>query len=273
MHTGGGTDGSTVGATVGVATALDDLKSRGSALLVVGTVPEDVYNRVSACLLGGDADADRRRLVVERGSGSEIRFDRIDRWTPEWTRILSVDVAARSSAADASGAAGDGDRFGPGASPGYPSPTASPTPTSDSTSFDAYGGDPTPDDATVTVEGSIVDLGVEIGTAIREFDAVAGDLDPGELRVAFDCVAALLSEYDRRTVFRFLHVLANDVRSVEGMGHVRVPEPIDSEVVRLFAPLFDAIVELRLDGREPQQRWHLRDADLTSEWLPVDDGR
>ncbi|MFD1599684.1 DUF7504 family protein [Halobellus rarus] len=273
MHTGGGTDGNTVGATVGVATALDDLKSRGSALLVVGTVPEDVYTRVSACLLGGNGDADRRRLVVERGSGSDVRFDQIDRWTPEWTRILSVDLAARNSTADASGATGASDRLGPDGSSGLASPTAPPSPTSDSTSFDAYGGDRTRDDATVTVEGSIVDLGVEIGTAIREFDAVAGDLDPAELRVAFDCVAPLLSEYDRQTVFRFLHLLANDVRSVGGMGHVRVPEPFDSEIVRLFAPLFDAVVELRLDGREPQQRWHLRDAGLTSEWLPIDDGR
>jgi hypothetical protein len=256
---------------VGVATALDDLKSRGSALLVVGAVPEDVYNRISACLLGGSSEMDRRRLVIEQGPSSETRFDRIDRWTPEWTRILSFDVAARRSTTDVSGATGAGDRFGPDGSSGYPSPTAPPTPTSDSASFDAYGGVRTPDDVTVTVEGSITDLGVAIGTAIREFDAVAGDLDPAELRVAFDCVATLLSEYDRQTVFRFLHLLANDVRTVEGMGHVRVPESLDSEIVRLLAPLFDAVVELRLDGREPQQRWHFRDADLTSEWLPIDD--
>jgi len=268
MHTGGGTGETKVGATVSVAAALDDLKSRGSALLIVGSVPQDVYARVSACLLGESGGADRRRLVVERGASSDIRVDQIDRWTPEWTRILSFDVAARGATTDAPGATATGNQLGPG---GPDEPTALSSHFGpDSTSLDSYSGDPTPEDVTVTVGGSIIDLGAEIGTAIREFDAVAGGLEPSELRVAFDCVVPLLSEYDRQTVFRFLHLLANDVRTVDGMGHVRVPERLDSEIVRLLEPLFDAVVELRLHGGEPQQRWHLRDADTASEWLPVD---
>ncbi|MFD1684951.1 DUF7504 family protein [Halobellus litoreus] len=269
MHAGGGTDEATVGATVGVATALDDLKSRGSALLIVGSVPQDVYGRVSACLLGENGDEDRRRLVVKRGPEADSRFDRIESWTPEWTRIFSYDVDARS-ATDAAGATGAGSSFDPDGPDAPSSPTAPSPIESDAGPFDAYSRRQGPEDVTVTIRGSIAELGVEIGTAIREFDAVAGGLDPAELRVALDCVAPLLSEYDRRTVFRFLHVLANDIRSVGGMGHVRVPEPLESEIVRLLAPLFDAVVELRLDGREPQQRWHLRDADLSSEWLPIE---
>ncbi|WP_336022534.1 DUF7504 family protein [Halobellus salinisoli] len=268
MRTGGRPEETTVGATVGVATALDELKSRGSALLVVGSVPEEVYARVSACLLGGDCTADRRRLVVEDATTPEARYASVDRWTPEWTRILQCNVATRGSTAAASG----GVEFSPG-QPG--SDRSRPTPRSSrfstdrpSRSTDTESG--SRQGATTTVNGSITELGVEIGGAIQQFDSVAGGLDPAELRVGFDCVDTLLAEYDERTVFRFLHLLANDVRTVNGMAHVRFPKPFEAESTRLFAPLFDAVIELRLNGSEPQQRWHFRDADVVSEWLPVD---
>ena len=54
------------------------------------------------------------------------------------------------------------------------------------------------------------------------------------------------------------------------MGHVRLSRPLGAESVRLLAPLFDAIIELRLDGTEAVHRWHFRDAEVTSEWLPID---
>ncbi|MFD1633816.1 hypothetical protein ACFSBJ_08730 [Haloplanus ruber] len=44
---------------------------------------------------------------------------------------------------------------------------------------------------------------------------------------------------------------------------------MSAEVVRLFQPLFDATVELRVDGGDLDQRWHFRDRNLTSDWLPV----
>jgi hypothetical protein len=51
------------------------------------------------------------------------------------------------------------------------------------------------------------------------------------------------------------------------MAHFWLPRELDDEAVRVLEPLFDAVVELRLDGTELQQRWHFRDVDLTSEWL------
>jgi len=256
MTRGGGVDDAVVGATVGVATALDELKSRGSALLVVGTVPESLYARLSARLLGEGPD--RRRLIVEHRRSPERRLDPVDRWTPEWTRVFRCRIVPHRSAAAADATDPDGPPQA-GRTPAADSPAAV-----DPSEEAGYGS------VVETVDGSIADVGAAAGDAVAWFDDVAGGLDPAELRVAFDCVVPLFSEYPDRTVFRFLHLLTHQVRSVGGMGHVRLSRPLDSETVRLLAPLFDAVVELRLDGTEALHRWHLRDGDITSEWLPVD---
>jgi hypothetical protein len=257
MTGGGGVDETAVGATVGVATALEELKSRGSALLVVGTVPESAYTRLSARLLG--AGSDRRRLVVEHRRSPERRFDPVSRWTPEWTRVFRCRIAPRRSTAAADAPEARETPRSAGQTPGT-DPDAATDPSDDG----GYAA------VAETVDGSVADLGTAVGGAIEWFDDVAGGLDPAELRVGFDCVVPLLSEYPQQTVFRLFHLLAYQIRSVSGMGHVRLSRPLDAESVRLLAPLFDAIVELRLDGTEAVHRWHFRDADVTSEWLPVD---
>ena len=243
----GGVDDGTVGTTVGVTTALDELRSRGATLLVVGSVPESVYARLSATMLGEHPD--RRRLIVERPEPLEARLDAVSRWMPEWTRVFRCRIASRRSTA--AGVQGDG--------PGRSSPGL------DDSAGDGGGYE----SVATTVDGSIADLGVAVGSTIGWFDAVAGGLDPAELRVAFDCVVPLLSRYSQPTVFRFLHLLTHQVRSVDGMCHVRLSRPLDAEATRLLAPLFDVTVELRLDGTAASQRWHFRDADVSSEWLPI----
>lgn len=252
-----GVDDGSVGTTVGVTTALDELNSRGATLLVVGSVPESIYARLSASMLGEGAD--RRRLIVERLQAPGSRLDAVDRWTPEWTRVFRCRMASRRSAV-----AGTPDTTADDPSPG---------PTGDSIGGDAVtdtGDEGGYDAVTDTVDGSIADLGVAVGSTIGWFDAVAGGLDPTELRMAFDCVGPLVSAYPRATVFRFLHLLTNQIRSVDGLGHVRLSRPLDAEVTRLLAPLFDVTVELSLDGGEACHRWHFRDADVSSEWLPIE---
>ena len=256
MRRGGGVDEAGVGTTVGVATALDELKSRGSALLIVGTVPESIYARLSAQLLGEGPD--RRRLIVERRRSPERRLESIDRWTPEWTRVFECQITPRRSTAadntDVSGGCQRTDR----------------APETNSATAPSLPDDERPGSVAETVDGSVVDLGTAVGDAIVWLDDVAGGLDPAELRVAFDCVGPLLSEYPQQAVFRFLHLLTYQIRAVNGTGHVRLSRPLDSDPVRVLAPLFDAVVELRLDGTEAVHRWHFRDAAVTSEWLPVD---
>ncbi|WP_424020091.1 DUF7504 family protein [Haloplanus ruber] len=79
----------------------------------------------------------------------------------------------------------------------------------------------------------------------------------------------MLTTYGRETAFRLVHAVVAQSRSAAGLTHVRLPRDVSAEVVRLFQPLFDATVELRVDGGDLDQRWHFRDRNLTSDWLPV----
>lgn len=253
MVQGGETGPVRSGGATEFARALDELKGRGSTLLVVGSVPEEMYARMSAKMLGDGDASNRRRLVVTPAGASrrDTRLEGVSRRTPEWARIIEYETRARSSAAAVKS--------------GTSAVSSPASPTNDDGDADAGVRDPLAN----VVDGEITELGAEIAKTIAQFDGIASGLAPAELRVAFDCLPSLLSEYDRRTVFRFLHVLGNNVRSVGGMGHFWLPQDRETEVVRLLEPLFDATVELRLDGHELAQRWHFRDAEISSEWLSV----
>jgi hypothetical protein len=230
---------------VSFAHALATLKEQGSALLVVGSVPEEMYATASARMLGDpSADPPRRRLVVTPCSNGESATRRLRDTGPlsaEYARLITRGERARSAAAGS--AVGDGRAFDERAPRSH------------------------------VIDGAIRDLGVTIDEVVTEFDLFAGGLEPAEFRMAFDCLPTLLSNHDRETAFRFLHATLALSRSVSGLVHFRLPRAVDSEVVGLFQPLFDATVELRVDGSRLDQRWHFRDRDLTSEWLCIDDGR
>ncbi|MFC6988480.1 hypothetical protein ACFQJD_06715 [Haloplanus sp. GCM10025708] len=236
MSSGGGM-GTDDDRAVSFAHALATLKEQGSALLVVGTVPEEMYDSASTQMLGDpDADDPRRRLVVTTRSERQSAHDKLRSTgplTPDFARLVTRNSPARSAAAT----------------------TASGTKTLPKTDV---------------VEGSVADLGTTISNVLEEFDLFADGLDPAELRVAFDCLSTLLTEYDRETVFRFVHVLTTQIRRIGGLAHFRLPRDPSSELVRLFSPLFDATIHLRLDGTQLKQQWHFRDRDLVSDWLPLE---
>lgn len=257
MVQGGETDAVRSDGATSFACALEELKRRGSTLLVVGSVPEEVYARMSAKMLGDGDASPRRRLLVTPVSGAshrDVRLEGVSRRTPEWTRIVEYESHARHAAVAEGG--------GAVSSPDGPMGLDAAAPDGDEGTV-TDGRDPLAE----VVDGEIPELGAEIAKTIDQFDGIASGLSPAELRVAFDCLPTLLSEYDRETVFRFVHVLGNNVRSVGGMAHFWLPQDRSAETVRLFEPLFDATVELRLDGHELAQRWHFRDSDISSKWL------
>jgi hypothetical protein len=122
------------------------------------------------------------------------------------------------------------------------------------------------DVATTHVDGSIGELGAAVVESVEAFDTAAGGLDPAQLRVAFDCVPSLVDRYDEETLFRFLALLTSHVRMESGMIHVWLPQPRSARQVRLFEPLFDAVVELKVNDTLTQ-RWEFRDSDVTSDWF------
>lgn len=231
-------------AAVSFAHALAELKERGSTLLVVGTVPEEMYATASRQMLGDpDAERSRRRVVVAPHADREGAVERL-RSTgpiePEYARLIACGDAARGTSA---------------ASP--PEAGSVPAPDSPALPKEHLVGD------------SLSDLGVAISDTIEQFDAAARGLEPAELRLAFDCLPTLLSRHDTESVFRFLHILSTEIRSVDGIAHVRLPRERSAETVRTLMPLFDAVVELAIDDTL-KQRWDFRDRQLVSDWLPVE---
>jgi len=218
---------------------LRELKRTGSSLLVVGNVPESAATDVCHSMLGDETATDRRRLFVSTDRDLPRIEDRLstasDRLDPETTTLVSWTAASRSAAAAS-----------PGESPQAP--------------WDAL--DP------VRVESDQLSaLGIAIAREIDALEAAADGLSPSELRICFDSLVPLSSSCEEAALFRFLHVLIGRIRAASAMAHFHFPVAYDSTHVRKLAPLFDAVVELRIADGRPQQRWHLRDEGLRSGWL------
>lgn len=215
---------------------LSALKREGSALLVVGNVPDEVHTTACRRMLG-DSPKPRRRLFVETDA---ICADAVDR-LPAHGAHPPAETARRitnpSYARSASAAAGEASE------------------------------PPIPE---TTVESrTLSDLGASIAREIEALEEASGGFDPAEFRLCFDSLAPLVDEHDDELVFRFLHALSGLVREVDGQAHVHLPLDPESPLVRTIEPLFDAVVELGIECGRPRQRWHLRDAGLSSEWLPL----
>ncbi|UVE49452.1 hypothetical protein KU306_11020 [Haloferax larsenii] len=235
MASGGNTETTIADKKSEFQLGLEALKQRGSALLVVGSVPTELYARASKQMLGAPDESRRRLLVLNSTTSVENRLDPSIERSTECTRTIRYTALARGTAA---------------ATPHEPSLIS--------------------DSCERRVTGEMGQLGAEITTDITEFDRLANGLDPAELRVAFDCLPTLLEEYDKEHVFRFLHVLTTHVRSRKGMIHVWSPGERDDVVNRTLEPLFDAVVELTVDGTEAKQRWHLNTVDVSSGWFVLE---
>ncbi|WP_423745041.1 hypothetical protein V5735_03155 (plasmid) [Haladaptatus sp. SPP-AMP-3] len=211
---------------------LAELKRRGSGLLVVGAEPP--MQRACERFLG-DATATPRRRVFVRTDGNFVRPDgechHTHAGTHEDAKVIKQAADTRSTAA----ASNVSNRA----------------------------------NTTVLRTQNLAPLGIEISGAIDEFERECGPLAPGELRVCFDSLTPIIEEHDRESVFRFLHVLIGRIKTVNGMGHFHLPAEMDSTIVRTLLPVFDAAVEIRMNGGNAEQRWHLVERDVTTEWLSL----
>lgn len=115
---------------------------------------------------------------------------------------------------------------------------------------------------------SLETLGSEIIDSIADLDDDADGLGPSQLRVCVDSLVTLFRDHDAERVFRLLHITTSGVDHVNGMGHYHLTLDRDHEAVSLLEPLFDAVVELRSDDGDHEQRWHLRDQG-TTDWISI----
>lgn len=216
---------------------LSTLKQQGSALLVVGAVPDSVHTDACRQMLGDSSNRPRRRLFVETDAvcdAAATRFSLEDPF-PVTNTAHRITHPAYARGVDVA------------------SPGAARIPT------------------TRLEDTDLGSLGATISETIAEFDDLADSLDPAELRLCFDSLTPMVEGHDPDVAFRFLHLLTARVREVRGQAHFHLPVDHDDPIVDLLAPLFDAVVELSVEDGAGRQRWHFREDDVTTEWLAFDD--
>jgi hypothetical protein len=231
---------------------LADLKRNGCNILLVGTDALD-----SACqrLLGESSAGPRYRLFVTTDTGPPTAQARLAsvQSGPYSDAAAVVDWKADVRGGTATDRGGGGNRDDLGSRDG-------------AGLRDSSG----PEFRQLSVgSATLRDLGTAVEETIEEFETEADGLSPAELRLCFDSIIPLIADHEGRDVRRFLLGLTETVERFDGMAHYHLPSDYDSEAVGDLEALFDAIVEVRHADGEIEQRWHLQDPDLTTDWVPL----
>lgn len=215
------------------AEALGQLKERGCLVLVVGAVGDDAKYVGCRRLLGDELSRPRRRLFVT--TDSDIDKHPGARATcghgdPSDSRAITYRTAARAA-----------------------------------TSLEP--------ETSTQVDTDVVDDGIDALTdtaesAIDDLEMRAGGFEPGELRVCIDDLETIIANDDDVDVVEFIRTLRDRVLESSGMAHAHITRTAPGIPVDAILPYFDAILEV--DSRdECRQRWHVRDAGITTEWLEL----
>ncbi|RRJ33566.1 DUF7504 family protein [Halocatena pleomorpha] len=215
------------------AAALSRLKQCGSTLLVVGNVAPEVHQLACRHLMGDPSMHRQRLYVTTDGSGTDARSAITD---DTYHRDHVVDYVTQFRSATDSQLGGSG------------SVNVSHT--------------------TANTPASLV---AKIIGTIRSIERAAEPLAAGELRVCVDSLSTFVESNERDISLRLVRYTGIATRRRSGMVHVHLPIARDSELTRLFEPLVDAIVELRVAKGTPQQRWHLIDPSMTSNWTDINE--
>lgn len=218
-----------------LAQELSRLKRRGSLLLLAGPAQHGAIATACQRLLG-DQPVTRRRLFVVAGdiAGEHHGAESLRGSERRDARAITYETETRSARAAAPTALAS-----PGIEAGVPNRA---------------------------VDGGLGDLLRALVDEVEAFEERDDGLEPAQLRICVDSVDAMLAGHTERAVFRFLHLLAGVTRRYGAMCHVHLPVDVDSHAVALLQPTCDAVVEVRAADTH-QQRWHVPDADLTTDWL------
>lgn len=217
--------------SVEFAEVLRRLKREGCNLLVTGEVPVVVSDAATRRLLGAPFE-DRRRVLAFTSAGVERVTARLPggcRPTDRDVTVIEQRDSTRSVATERAGEQGF---------------------------------------AVTDVGPGLDDLETAILDEIAGFAADTDGPLPAELRLSLDSVRLLVDDHGVDAVATFLDSVTSSVADVRGMAHYHMPIADDAEPVAALTPLFDARIELRQrDGFAPEQRWHLPEYGLTTEWV------
>ena len=223
---------------------LNELKATGCNLLVVGDAPQEVFTRASSQLLG-DPEMLRYRVLAVTDATTQSVTERlpdsetVPRPLAETTRLLNHagtprSVTAESAAPPALGEIGE----------------------------------------TCVADPHLRGLQSGLTEAIRDVAHSSGGLDPADLRVGVDSLTPLVEHHGESVVRRCLDMVGGHVRDNDGMAHYVLPSGYDTEHVQSLVPAVDAVIELRTTDPDEydhgaQQRWHVPDRGLRTNWTPL----
>ncbi|UPV99780.1 hypothetical protein M0R88_14825 [Halorussus gelatinilyticus] len=251
---------------------LADLKRNGCNILLVGT---DALDAACERLLGESSAGPRYRLFVTADSRPPTAYARLRSVQSgpysDSAAVVNWEADVRGGSATENAPAGSGpfgeESFGDGSlgerSPGgeslvEESPGESVRDGSDASFY-----------RTTVESDELRDLGRTIEETAETLEAESGGLSSAELRLCFDSIVPLVADYDERTVRRFLLGVTETVERFDGMAHYHLPAEYDSETVDAVEALFDAVVEVQYGPEEIEQRWHLAEPDVTTDWLAL----
>lgn len=223
------------------ATALSRLKQHGSALLVVGNVTQEIHQLACRQLMGDPSMHRQRLFVTTNGSSTNVR-SAIENGSKHRDHVIDYVTCYRSATESSD------------------STHRSMMEAGIETSTASYGSVSSPSDLVAAIVGNIQDI-----------ERDAEPLTRGELRVCIDSLSPLIEPNQRETLLRLVRYTAIATRRRRGMIHTHLPVARGTELATLFEPLVDAVVELRVMDGTPQQRWHLIDATVTSDWTDLDE--
>ncbi|GAA0226811.1 HalOD1 output domain-containing protein [Haladaptatus pallidirubidus] len=217
--------------SITVQPGLARIKQLGGNLLVVGSVPDSVVDTASTPLLG-ETSRNRTRLFALHDRSISTARSRLSMAGSIGKNAYIVDyhTDSRSTVAE------DSVRILP---------------------------------EIERIDGDIDDFRDKIVATIRRLDAERGGFEPAELRFCFDTLRPLVETHDDALVDAFLGPICEALKDVSGMAHYVLPIEYDSPPVRAITSKFDAIVELRAGDSGPEQRWHLRETNYTTEWFDI----
>ncbi|WP_226012450.1 DUF7504 family protein [Halomicrobium salinisoli] len=217
---------------IAVEPSLSALERAGAALLVVGSVPEQEFDRAVSALLGGPEE-ERWPVFVLHGRDVETASRRLSMAdaSPASATVLDHRARARSGAAATAGDGGETD----------PLPSVIPV---------AEEMDALPD-------------------AVRETVGGPETTTPGELRLCVDSLDAMVEASGVDSVRQALEPLCETVREHRGVGQFLLPGDADDDAVCRLAPAFDAVVTLRTGDAGVEQRWRLTGTGHETSWFPV----
>lgn len=225
--------------TVAVGSSLCRLKRTGGNVLVVGAVPDALVDTISARLLGGP---ERRAIFALLDREVNVVADRLSATRASNARVLNHASATTARSASAASVTRERERQG------NREPASGPTVTA--------------------VTGDLEDLAAAIETTLAEA-AATGGLEPGDVRLCVDSLRPILEESDADGPPAVLAEMCESATNAGTLAHYVLPLARESDPVRTIEPVFDATVELRVNGTVPEQRWHVHESAYATEWFPV----